>query len=162
MPNWCNNELRIRSADPATLARYRAAIEAGRLCAECRPEPDSETYRASLGAPGAFPEWYEWRVEAWGTKWEIAPRDTGEIVETTDEIRVRFQSAWSPPDKALRFAAERDGFSFVLFYDEPGVGFVGRATEDGDDCREFDEVDDETRAAWSAEGYDAPVYEGNA
>jgi len=162
MPNWCDNHLTIRSDNPELLTRYRAAIEAGRLLTECRPEPDSESYRASLGASGAMPEWYEWRVTNWGTKWEISTRDTGEISETADEISVSFSSAWSPPVPALQHAAQRDGFSFVLFYCEEGIGFVGRATEDDEDCREFNEVDDETRAAWSAEGYDAPIYEGNA
>lgn len=161
MPNWCNNELRIRSADPAILARYRAAIEGGRLLRECCPEPDTETYRASLGAPGANPEWREWRIENWGTKWEIPADSMTEIIETADEIRVGFTSAWSPPDRALQFAAERDGFSFVLFYDEPGIGFAGRATENDDDCREYDEIDDATREAWAAEGFELQIFEGN-
>lgn len=161
MPNWCNNALRIRSADPAILARYRSAIEGGRLLRECCPEPETDAYRESLGAPGASPEWREWRIENWGTKWEISLRDTGEITETADEIRVGFASAWSPPDRALQFAAERDGFSFVLFYDEPGIGFAGRATESDDDCREYDEIDDATREAWAAEGFELQIFEGN-
>lgn len=159
MPNWCNNFLRIRSADPAILARYRAAIEGGRLLTECRPEPDSDTYRASFDAPGSSPEWYEWRIENWGTKWEIPADDMTEIIETADEIRVGFTSAWSPPIDALRFAAERDGFSFVLFYDEPGIGFAGRACENDDDCYEYCELEESTRDAWAAEGFELPSFE---
>jgi hypothetical protein len=159
MPNWCNNELRIRSADPAILARYRSAIEGGRLLRECCPEPETDAYRESLGAPGASPEWREWRIENWGTKWEIPADDMTEIVETADEIRVGFASAWSPPIDALRFAAERDGFSFVLFYDEPGMGFAGRATENDDDCYEYCELEESTRDAWAAEGFELPSFE---
>ena len=84
MPNWCNNFLRIQSADPAILARYRAAIEGGRLLRECCPEPETDTYRARLCAPVASPEWREWLIENgfMGKEGQTVPHMSDEWIET--------------------------------------------------------------------------------
>jgi len=42
------------------------------------------------------PTWYEWRVMNWGTKWNAYDV----VLEGDDEeIKMRFDSAWSPPDQ---------------------------------------------------------------
>ena len=41
--------------------------------------------------------WYDWRLEKWGTKWDV-PKDDIEITEINNgSIVIGFDTAWSPP-----------------------------------------------------------------
>ena len=41
--------------------------------------------------------WYNWRLEKWGTKWDV-PKDDIEITEINNgSIVIGFDTAWSPP-----------------------------------------------------------------
>ena len=168
MPNWCNNTLEIKSSDRDLLERYKAAIESGKLLELCRPQPDYETTDVFPTFPRDGNEntpvkkseaWWDWCVQNWGTKWDIDTDQMSDVTIDGDELSVSFCTAWSPPVEALQFAAERDGFTFKLFYEESGVGFAGLATESEDDCREYDEIDEATRDAWAAQGFDLMDWE---
>jgi hypothetical protein len=74
--------------------------------------------------------WYDWRVENWGTKWDISPNADIHRVSPT-EAAFSFSSAWSPPTEAMQALADA-GFSLDLFYIEEGVGFAGRFHADPD------------------------------
>ncbi len=41
-----------------------------------------------------FPDWYDWRVENWGTKWDASQIDC-------NENSITFNTAWSSPSKIL-------------------------------------------------------------
>ncbi|MFZ1411861.1 MAG: hypothetical protein WAS07_10415 [Micropruina sp.] len=70
---------------------------------------------------------YEWRLNAWGTKWgayDVKRRDYD------NKVIVTFQTAWSPPSDAI-FAALAQRFpacSLTLEYFERGMGFCGGAS----------------------------------
>jgi hypothetical protein len=143
MPNWCRNEVIIRSTDYANLKRLLAAAEEGKLLELLRPYTKETNY-----------EWdYSWCVDNWGTKW-----DTGEIIyaelspsptaEDVWELCIDFETAWSPPITAFVHGADRFDFEFDLYYMEEGEGFVGCAnyTKDtglDDECYELYDYGDE-------------------
>ena len=143
MPNWCRNEVIIRSTDYANLKRLLAAAEAGTMLELLRPYTKETNY-----------EWdYYWCIYNWGTKW-----DTGEVIyaelspsptaEDVWELCIDFETAWSPPIEAFKHGADRFDFEFDLYYMEEGEGFVGCAqyTKDtglNDECYELYDYGDE-------------------
>ena len=123
MPNWCRNEVIIRSTHYANLRNLLMAAEEGRLLEILRPYTDETNY-----------EWdYNWCVDNWGTKW-----DTGEVIyaklepsptqEGEWELCIDFETAWAPPIEAFKHGAMGFDFEFDMYYLEEGVGFVGCAT----------------------------------
>lgn len=122
MPNWCENSLYIEST-PEDIAAIKAAILNGDgdeqgLLNYFRPEPQHED-----AGDAALPSWYSWRVENWGTKWEVDAEITG---ETETSIYICFDSAWAPPVEALRFWMEQEEHRIVdLRYIEWGMMFCG-------------------------------------
>jgi hypothetical protein len=70
--------------------------------------------------------WYLWRLQNWGTKWDIGCKD-GYGLEPTrvdNELSITFDSAWSPP---LGFYERLVvlGFGVQASYFEPGMSFAG-------------------------------------
>jgi len=59
-------------------------------------------------------KWYDWRVENWGTHWNA--KDTEIIDDTSTELEIFFETAWSHPDKIL--GKLNDMFKEVEFYHE--------------------------------------------
>ncbi len=75
------------------------------------------------------PTWYDWRVAAFGTKWE--PYGSS-LEETECCLLYRFQSAWSPPVAFIQKLIVRfPKLWFNLRFEESGVGFLGEVTETG-------------------------------
>ena len=161
MPNWCNNGITLRHADPAMIDRVVKGKDG--LLMEFLPTPkplletmagsygDNEKQRAleiqqleNLRLFGAK-DWYDWNIANWGTKWDFAL----ENVERQDAntVTASFDSAWAPPvDAYVKLCAL--GFVVEAMYYEPGMGFVGKFTgdEDGydDDYIEYSGATSET------------------
>lgn len=47
-----------------------------------------------------IPNWYDWNIENWGTKWNAYN------ISSTDEY-IRFDTAWSTPDKVIEALSEK-------------------------------------------------------
>jgi len=86
MPNWCDNTLYIES-DKETIAHIVEAIEQGKLLHFMNPMPEDKAE-----------DWYSWRVDNWGTKWEVEAHIDSEHDETS--VSIWFDSAWAPPTAA--------------------------------------------------------------
>ena len=123
MPNYVNNRLIVRHADPKKLAMLDEAYCNRNLFQTILPVPEG-----LLGTPNgvyADPEKqaameqrqaenrklygystdYSWRVENWGVKWEAIGCDESLYKEGDDELVLEFQTPWGPPTgiyKALR------------------------------------------------------------
>jgi hypothetical protein len=120
MPNWCNNSFSITGNIESIKDLWDTAQTANDgefgLLSAIMPEPkDNE-------------DWYSWRVDNWGTKWEIS--DEG--LEYTDHgdgtasIDGWFDSAWAPPIEAYNtFLDDMDNCSLEASYYEPGMDFGG-------------------------------------
>jgi hypothetical protein len=136
MPNYCQNDLYI-TADKDTIDKLQAAFEKGELLETLRPQPTYEGY-APNGQPctsEGMPDWWNWRVANWGTKWDVGGKDALSVRDSDTEIRFSFDSAWSPPVQALQ---SRDDITYRLYYCECGMAFCGIA--DGGDGFHDDET----------------------
>jgi hypothetical protein len=71
---------------------------------------------------GEVPDWYEKRLDKWGTKW------IGYDLNIGDGI-IDFYTAWSPPIPIIKKLAElHKDFVFRLEYYEAGMAFRGIVT----------------------------------
>jgi hypothetical protein len=109
------------------------------------PTPKGEEENANLLAEkyGAS-NWYDWRLNNWGTKWDVE----AEVDDDDSLIRISFDSAWSPPQLAVaELAAKFPNLQFRLSYEEPGMGFAGFDLRQGDEEieSEYVEADDKVQ-----------------
>jgi hypothetical protein len=165
MPNWCHNDIAISCpSNPKKLKVLWEVIEnnkdenGGRkFLGSLRPEPNYDDIVVPFAYPplagktptkGRNDAWWDWRVENWGTKWEI--EDDGGIELDGDTITGSFLSAWSPPEEALiHFAKEHPDFHINLKYIEPGCGFCGRFCRDAmGQYRQNPELSSKSKKEW--------------
>ena len=139
MPNWCDNTLRISHPDPAIMEKAVAAWNKGEFLATFVPEPDYPGYSdceiKKTDGESVMPDWWNWRIKNWGTKWDIGlDPDYGNDAEVVDgQFTVGFLSAWSPPIEAYDSMVEQ-GFSIQAYYFEPGCDFCGLYEDGIDNC----------------------------
>ena len=86
---------------------------------------DTPAGKALIAVHGAA-DWYTWCIKNWGTKWDI---DAYSEEPSNNEIVYEFDSAWSPPIKAIETLSKLfpSSLQFKLVYCETGVGFAGVA-----------------------------------
>jgi hypothetical protein len=142
MPNWCENIVTFTGPR----AKLDALIEgAGKreLLNTIRPMPDS-VFRGNVGTAEreehGSNNWYDWSVEHWGTKWEVGDVD---VDDEGESVTFRFDSAWSPPVEAYRYAEEEQGLSVDAKYCETGFYFIGRYGAGVEASLPIDECEDE-------------------
>jgi hypothetical protein len=79
-----------------------------------------------------YTDWYNWRVDKWGTKWDVAESS---IFEDGDErLSVEYDTAWAPNTAWVQYAAKQfPTLEFSLAFEEPGMSFCGLYEVKGDD-----------------------------
>ena len=121
MPNWCSNRLTITGPAPVI-----------QEITEVLNQDDSPLLQWMVPRPKSEMDWYNWNIKNWGTKWDICDVYFENQAEE-DSIEFTFCSAWSPPEQAFETWAAADGrVQFNLEYWEPGCGFVGSLSYDGE------------------------------
>jgi hypothetical protein len=143
MPNWCHNKLLVEG-DMRELKRFRK-----RVCEVPKgEEPGDPLYFSSLVPEPENPDdpsydWYGWRIENWGTKWEPSfadpafafgaasadpgAKEKGRFLE--EDLLYEFDTAWSPPSFWVEKASKMfPALRFTLSYAEVGNGFAGIET----------------------------------
>ena len=154
MPNWCSNNFSITGPKEKIRALWDQAQKdeesGGGLLTGMRPMPE---FKEPVPCPitgkvdATMPDWWNWRVANWGTKWEVSTEGM-QYTEDGDTATIAgwFESAWSPPVEAFAFYCdEQDDVSAKLSYYEPGMCFVGEWTSDGgDECIEYNEFTSKT------------------
>ena len=96
-------------------------------------------------------EWYDWRVENWGTKWD------GYDGRISDDGSVfTFDTAWAPPLPIIKKLAEITGEKFTLEYIELGMFFCGRykAGQEGDYDEFYDNIENAPQELKDSLGYE--------
>ena len=146
MPNWCNNTMYISHPDKKMMKKALTAWNSGKFLSTLVPEPDytkvkvKPTFDTSHITGNPKPDfvepeqaWWDWRVQNWGTKWDIGWEDYQDKAELNDDnsMFVYFDSAWSPPTDAYTTLVEM-GYSIKSYYYEGGCAFCG-IWEDGDE-----------------------------
>lgn len=181
MPNWCENYARItvpnkQEADilmavfddrKETYEQYRKDYVSGTnglpyfgeepmgLLGYILPMP--KTFEEDTTPHQNVPDWYTWRVNNWGTKWEVDIESGDVTVDENDDgtvtLSMNFDSAWSPPVGVYEEIANRDGWEVFATYIEGGMCFIGYF-EDGENYN-YDIGDRKTTDApdWLVDDY---------
>jgi hypothetical protein len=135
MPNWCDNRLSIHGDaeqmklfrewlgdTPLTLERINPLPEELRDTISPTPKSQEEKAKELIAKYGA-PNWYDWRCDNWGTKWDV---EVDEVDSTENDLVYFFNSAWAPPEKAIETLSLRfPKLFFRLYYCELGCAFAG-------------------------------------
>ena len=146
MPNWCSNTATIffdNKSDMDDFETRLAIMEMNENAKDVNgndlsvlgyfvPEPKYDD--SDEGMPG----WYMWRVENWGTKWDINLHHKERLDDTT--ITLHFDTAWSPPIATYR-AIEQQGYVVEATYYEPGMCFTGVYGNEMDECFDYSECE---------------------
>lgn len=145
MPNWCYNYTKITHENPAKIAELISAIEVHKWFSHYLPVPANliEPIDPELAAKGVTTMGnaeYHWRVDNWGTKWDIGDVDTNDYSDTM--LDLYFETAWSPPT-GVYAAMKEQGYVITSEYWEEGGFFVGRWMDGEDECYEPDNAPDE-------------------
>jgi len=134
MPNWCNNTITLTGPKEKITAIYNKAKEDNALLQQLKPMPEAlEGTTSPAPKEGkvqplvdGHDNWYDWRVENWGTKWDV-DADYLELSDDGTTITGWFDSAWSPPIHAYEyFLTENEDCSISSLYYEGGMDFAGK------------------------------------
>lgn len=144
MPNYCENVLEVIGDDEqrAIFERAHRTEETALSFERSVPTPPlmldealAEAFDTKLGMSGSpLPDWYAWRCNAWGTKWDAcdprrlsdddAQRYNGVFIPAA--LRYYFTTAWAPPEMWLSTVSRMfPKLRFVLRFVEEGMGFAG-------------------------------------
>ena len=87
-------------------------------------EEMNDIIRARYKKEHGSDNWYDWRVNNWGTKWNSY---SCELVEQEDDyVMYTFDTAWGPPTGVIEALREQcPDFHISAFYDEPGMEMAG-------------------------------------
>lgn len=144
MPNYCDNELTIKGR----------VSDIDKFLEECvtvttSPFPNSDSkdialqhyfdFEKVLPTPTFDNEsqtdnWYTWRINNWGTKWNNCETYSFRIAQTEEdmvELHTFFTTAWCPPDKIYAHLAEKykeTTLEIEAKYYEGGCAFAGDLT----------------------------------
>ena len=153
MPNWCDNQITITGPN-SVIDKIEKIVTAddthentGLLNffkpmpkeLEGTTSPSSSAKKPQPMVEG-FDNWYDWRVENWGTKWELCEFygvDRQHLNDSLDEsiISFAFSSAWAPPINAYeQFLRDNENCSLKAYYYEGGCDFMGEWDNGQDDC----------------------------
>ncbi len=160
MPNWCDNQITItgpnsvidkiekivkeesNNAENGLLQFFHPMpkelleTEAGPIAKTKKEKQARQARKLEFGAEN----WYDWRCNNWGTKWELCEFygvDRQHLNDSLDEsiISFGFSSAWSPPIGAYeQFLSDNENCSLKAYYYEGGCDFMGEWDNGSDDC----------------------------
>lgn len=140
MPNWCSNQATIHHSDPLVILKITEAFKEGNFFNTILPMPENPTVEHS-GVLTSMPDWYQWRVQNWGTKWDVG--GDGSLVENSPtEIDVSFDSAWGPPIELYQKMVDDLGFTITAQYHEYGMCFYGTFEDGVDSYGEYSKFDE--------------------
>jgi hypothetical protein len=140
MPNWCDNTVYITHDDPKKIQVLVDAWKENKFFGTIHPEPDYTKVKVKPTFPSikgnddpVNPEsaWWDWRVQNWGTKWEITT-DEAYIDIQENEIRASFATAWSPPTGIFDKLVDQ-GYGVNALYYEGCCCFCGQYVDGSDE-----------------------------
>ena len=145
MPNWCSNEVQI-DGSKEDIAKFKEECftdhkgESVLDFSKILPEPDYDkpkkdgTHNNGVQTElhSVMPDWWTWRNDNWGTKWNLAPTHDGDLTayitveDREDIIQLEFDTAWSPPSGIYEAIVDKyPEISINWFYREDGMQMAG-------------------------------------
>ena len=139
MPNHCFNDITIKGPASTIRALWETAHNNGKTENICLlqamvPMPkaliDTVSPSPSDGSQplvDGFPNWFEWRIENWGTKWDIYDHELM-LCDETDHATItgHFCTAWGPPIEAYNhYLSKHNDVHIYSTYEEEGMDFAG-------------------------------------
>lgn len=148
MPNWNQNKLTITHMTDEL--REWLAADGGLSFERIKPTPPEMLNDESHS-------WYDWRVENWGTKWDLIMPERGRAA--ADELlacgETFFDTAWAPPIPAIAELSRLFPDSgFRLDYYECGHFFAGSCEFDGGSYSDVELEDDDEIKAFARSVFD--------
>ena len=124
MPNWCYNKVSItnNSDDNSKLQKVKEFLYSD---ASDDTEENVFDFNNVVPEPKEAEDWYMWRVNSWGTKWNSSCAEI--TYEDEETVEYQFDTAWSPPEPIILQLREKfgDDVHISAFYDEPSMEFAG-------------------------------------
>ena len=143
MPNWCYNSAEISHADPKKIDKLLDIINEGGVFNYFLPVPaevieptDPDLLARGITTMGSAE--YDWRVNNWGTKWEMGEPTFIERKSPTKLI-LNFETAWAPPIGVFE-AMKAAGYRVRSEYTEEGMAFAGLWDDGEDECYDIDDL----------------------
>ena len=145
MPNWCSNEVQFDGSEE-DIAKFKEECfsdhkgEAVLDFSKVLPEPDYDKPKkdgthnngVQTEPSSVMPDWWTWRNDNWGTKWNLVPNHDGDLTaymtveDGEDYISLEFDTAWSPPSGIYEAIVEKyPDLEINWFYREDGVQISG-------------------------------------
>jgi len=138
MPNHCNNQLTLASGeDILNVLNPYLKLKGEDIIGYQEYKFD---FNKIIPEPEPEVDWYSWRVQNWGTKW-----DGYDGRFNDDQTTFTFDTAWSPPLPVIKKLAEITGQTFILGYIEYGMFFCGKYTASPEE--DFDEFYNDIKSA---------------
>jgi hypothetical protein len=139
MPNWCENALNVNGTAEDISAFIKWLDDKPFSFERIDPTPeelkDNASFSQSRKDSGAGKEliekfgsdnWYDWRIQNWGCKWDIDENEGKPAHSSAESISFEFQTAWSPPERVIYTLSLRfPTLTFFLEHCEMGCGFAG-------------------------------------
>ena len=150
MPNWCKNRVDFYSENKEDLKKVLDIFsDKESVFGQIIPEPNWKTTPNKDGElpvdrespyPPQFPKsgktddrWYDWRLENWDTKWDVAgnveieeERWGADGKDELEAFTANFTTAWAPPEGiCMRLRHLFPNVTISWFYDEPGMEVAG-------------------------------------
>ena len=159
MPNHCYQQVEIHGPRFLVKELYNHLTKADpEFCQLVCPMPFEQWLAPKTKWGGYEVEgWYDWRVNNWGTKWDVVDVDTTQPLLLHDDepstgdpwtMNASFVfncwTAWSPPIPVWDKLVEM-GISVDADYQDEGMGFEGRYVNGEDECWE-PEIEEEEDA----------------
>ena len=121
MPNHTDNRVILSHEDPKQIDMIYNIMntEDTPLCQTLIPMPKELEGTEGLSDG---PNWYNWRLSNWGTKWDIYEAHCDRI--DANQLNISFLSAWSPPDRVFHKLVEM-GFEIDARYFDEGWMYIG-------------------------------------
>jgi hypothetical protein len=129
------NKMTVRGDDVA-LAKFASRMNGEFSLEKILPTPQKLLERSPDASKGEIPEWYNWRLQHWGTKWDlrgVKETATGRGARLTFDqsgksYTCEFDTAWHPPMIALENLSKQiPDLEIHLTYQDDMMNFTGRA-----------------------------------
>ena len=155
MPNHCYQRVYLRGPSHLIQHLHMALSKSEpEFCNTIAPMP-FELWAKETPPDQVMPDWYEWRCENWGTKWDVCGAEIDDTyrsknkngLEYSDDQKIawfafRCWTAWAPPVPIWN-RLHAIGIEVQAEYEDEGLNFAGKYSHGEDTSWEPTALDDE-------------------